>query len=291
MKKILLCLVMLGMMMPVLAQEPEQAVEPKWKTGGNTGFTFSQVSLTNWAAGGENSLATNAYTSLFANYKKGKGVWDNTLDLAYGLIKQGGEDFRKSDDKIDFASKYGYSAGKKWYYTALLSFKSQFTNGYKYPNDSVPISRFLAPGYILGSLGMDYKPNDLLTVYISPLTGKITLVHDDDLSNAGAYGVEKGEKSRAEFGGYFKMMFKKSLMENIDFTSKLDLFSSYTHNPQNVDVNWEVLIGMKVNKYITANLSTQLIYDDDIMIAQKEGLPGPRTQFKEVFGLGFTFRF
>lgn len=291
MKNLIVCLLMLGLFMPALAQEPTEKPAPQWTTGGNFGLNFTQVSLSNWAAGGENSLATNTFVNLFANYKKGKGAWDNTLNLAYGLLKQGETEVRKSDDKIDFASKYGYSAGKKWYYSGLVSFKSQFTEGFKYPNDSVAISRFLAPGYILLSAGMDYKPSDNFSVYLSPLTGKITLVTDDVLSAQGAYGVEPGDKSRSEFGGYFKMMLKHALMENIDLATKLDLFSNYMDNPQNVDVNWEVMVVMKVNKYISANLSTHLIYDDDIMIKQDDGSAGPRTQFKEVFGVGLTYKF
>ncbi|MBP7850318.1 MAG: DUF3078 domain-containing protein [Lentimicrobiaceae bacterium] len=291
MKNLIVCLLMLGLFMPALAQELTENPAPQWATGGNFGLNFTQVSLSNWAAGGENSLATNTFVNLFANYKKGKGAWDNTLNLAYGLLKQGETEVRKSDDKIDFASKYGYSAGKKWYYSGLVSFKSQFTEGFKYPNDSVAISRFLAPGYILLSAGMDYKPSDNFSVYLSPLTGKITLVTDDVLSAQGAYGVEPGDKSRSEFGGYFKMMLKHALMENIDLATKLDLFSNYMDNPQNVDVNWEVMVVMKVNKYISANLSTHLIYDDDIMIKQDDGSAGPRTQFKEVFGVGLTYKF
>lgn len=273
------------------AQTDTTAKVKRWSYGGNTGLSLTQTSLTNWAAGGENSLATNAYLSLFANYKKGKGAWDNTLDLAYGILKQGEQDVRKSDDKIDLASKYGYQASEKWYYTALLSFKSQFTDGFKYPDDSTVISRFLAPAYILGSVGMDFKPNDNFTAFISPLTAKLTIVNDARLSEAGAYGVDQGEKIRAEIGGYAKIAFKKDLMENVNFQTKADFFSNYANNPGNIDINWEILVAMKVNKYITANINTQLIYDDDINIAQPDGSAGPRVQFKEIFGVGLAYKF
>ncbi|HRZ77935.1 MAG TPA: DUF3078 domain-containing protein, partial [Bacteroidales bacterium] len=187
MKKIIVIMALCSSM-GLMAQEA--AVEPvkTWKTGGNTGLSFTQTSLTNWAAGGENSLATNAYLSLFANWAQGKSAWDNTLDLAYGLLKQGDQDVRKSDDKMDLASKFGYKASDKWFYTALLNFKSQFTDGYKYPDDSTVISTFLAPGYVTASLGMDYKPNDRFTAFISPLTSKFTIVNDQALADAGAYG-------------------------------------------------------------------------------------------------------
>jgi len=281
-----------------------------WSTGGVLSTTFSQVSLTNWSEGGQNSISGNALVNLFANYKKDRSAWDNTLDLAYGMAKQGEEGVIKSDDKIDFASKYGYKASKKWYYTAMISFKSQFADGYDYPNDSVVISRLMAPGYIIGSIGMDYKPNDNFTVFVSPVTGKITIVNDETLADAGAFGVEPaeidtatgnitthGKKMRTEFGGYLKVMFKKKIMKNVDIQTKLDLFSNYMENPQNIDVNWEVLISMKINKYLSANIMTHLKYDDDVDIAVDEdgdGEPekfGPRTQFKEVFGVGFSYKF
>ncbi len=276
-----------------------------WKKGGSFTVTFSQTSLTNWSAGGENALASNALANFYANYRKNKSAWDNTLQMAYGLIKQDGSDLQKNEDKIDFSSKYGYQASTNWYYSALLDFKSQFTTTYKYVNDSVKnkISNFLAPAYLLYGIGMDYKPNTIFSLYLSPVTGKTTIVTDQELADAGSFGVEPaeidangikikdGQNIKTELGAYLKLAFIKKIMTNTDLQSKLELFSSYTNNPENIDVNWEVLITMKVNKFITANVSTQLIYDDDINIKDKEGDIGTRTQFKEVFGVGISFRF
>lgn len=283
-----------------------------WKTGGVFGFNFSQASFTNWASGGQNSISLNALASVFANYKKGKSTWDNTLDVGYGLLQQGkNASVIKTDDKIDFSSKFGQAASKSWYYAALLNLKTQLTPGYNYPNDSFKISDFLAPAYLLGAIGMDYKPNDNFTAFIAPLTSKNTLVNNRLLANAGAFGVEKavydnagnlvtpGANVRSEFGGYLKMVYKRTLMKekNISFVSKLDLFSNYLHNPQNIDVSWENIIGLKVTKYISATISTHMLYDDDIDIAvdnNSDGLVdvvGPRTQFKEVIGVGISYKF
>lgn len=277
-----------------------------WKKGGNFTLTFSQTSLTNWAAGGENSLASNALMNLFGNYKKNKSAWDNTLQMAYGIIKQDAIELVKSEDKIDFSSKYGYQASKWWYYSALLNFKSQFTHTYKYVNDSKEtVSNFLAPGYILYGVGMDYKPSDVLSLYLSPITGKTTIVMDQDMADAGAYGVDPAEYNAAdttkikdgkniknELGAYLKIFFVKKILENTDLQSKIELFSSYTNHPENIDINWEVLLTMKINKFLTTNISTQLLYDDDIDIKDNEGnVLGPRTQFKEVFGVGVSFHF
>jgi hypothetical protein len=71
-------------------------------------------------------------------------------------------------------------------------------------------------------------------------------------------------------------------------------------NPQNIDVTWETLIALKVNEYISLNLNTVLQYDDDIKVPvdrngnslfESTEAPGPRTQFKEIFGVGFSNKF
>jgi hypothetical protein len=271
-----------------------------WKYGGVTTITFSQVELINWAAGGQNSAAMTGLVNLFANYKKEKATLDNTLDIGYGIIKQGEDNpFIKNDDRFDFASKYGKEARKNWYYAGMLSFKSQLTATKNYADidNPVMVSNFLAPAYLMGALGMDYRIGDKLTVFLAPVTGKITIVTDSLFTSK--YGLEPGKKSRSEFGGYMKSMYKLQLMKNVTLTSKLDLFSNYLVKPENIDVNWELLIAMKINKYLSANIHTHLIYDDDVMIkidtdnnpANGFEAEGPRVQFKEVFGLGLSVKF
>lgn len=271
--------------------------DTNWTKGGLVSFNFSQVALSNWAGGGQSSVAVNGFLNVFANYKKGIHSWENSLDLGYGIVQQGNADFRKSDDKIDFTSKYGRQASKVWYYTGLVNFKSQFAPGYNFPNDSVKISNLLAPAYVLASIGMDYKPNEVFSAYISPVTAKFTIVNDDDLNSIGAFGVENNEVLRTEVGGYIRAQFKKDLIENVNLQSRIELFSNYANNPENIDVNWETIIAMKVNKFITANISATVIYDDDIDISidnNDDGVidkVGPRTQFKEVLSIGLSYKF
>lgn len=276
-----------------------------WRTGGVVTANLAQTSLTNWAAGGQNSLTVNGLFSGFANYKMGKSVWDNSLDLGYGLLKQGDEDFRKTDDKIDLLSKYGREAFKNFYYAALLNFKTQFSPGYSYPDRTNKISDFMSPGYLLLALGLDYKPNPYFSAFLAPLTAKFTFVSDQTLSDLGAFGVDPGDKSRGEIGGYLRAIyskndFKSEFLKNISFTTKIDLFSNYTENPQNVDVNWEVLLAMKVNKYLSVNFNTQLIYDDNIQIPVDKNGNGTleagesirsMVQFKEILGVGLSLKF
>jgi hypothetical protein len=277
-----------------------------WKSGGIAAINLSQTSLTNWAAGGQSSLAVNGILSAYANLIKGKSAWNNTLDIGYGIIKQGKDaGYAKTDDKIEFLSKYGFQAFRNFYYSALLNFKTQMRPGYRYPDQETKISGFFAPAYLLVAIGLDYKPNPYLSAFIAPLTSKFTFVLDNILSDEGAFGVPPGEKSRTEIGGYLRAAFTKNdfkteFLQNITFTTKLDLFSNYADKPQNIDVNWETLITLNVNKFISVNFNTNLLYDDNIKIPidrngdgtiESTEAPGPRTQFKEILGVGFSFKF
>jgi hypothetical protein len=257
-----------------------------WKTGGFSVLTFNQVRLTNWAAGGEDALSTTAILNLFANYKKDKVIWDNSLDLGFGFMKSSGLGTRKNEDKIELNSKYGYKAFGNVYYSALVNYRTQFAKGYNYPNDSVVMSRFNAPGYLTFSLGLDYKPNDYLSIFISPATGKFTFVSDQALSDSGAYGVDRGKRVRAEFGAGLSAKFQKDVVKNVNIVSKLTLFNDYTDkdkgNRKNIDVNWEVMINIKAGKYLTTSILTNLIYDQNII---------SKTQFKEVLGVGLSYKF
>lgn len=283
-----------------------------WKTGGKGTLNFSQVSLTHWAAGGENNVSLLGSANLFANYKKGKLVWDNILDVTYGMIKQGDADFQKNDDNVSFLSKAGREARKNWYYSGLLNMRSQITRTFTF--EGTIMSEFLAPAYIQLALGMDYKKKDVFSLFLSPAAGKLTVVRNQDLADAGAYGVDpavynetdstlvtKGMNYRYEFGAYMLAKLKIDLVENVTLDSKLELFNNYTDkntgNRANIDVNWESRIFLKVNKFISASIFTHIIYDDDTKLEidlDNDGVTdkmAPRTQFKEVFGIGLSYKF
>ena len=277
-----------------------------WKKGGIIGVNLAQTSLTNWAAGGQNSVAVNGLFSLFANLSRDKSRWDNSLDIGYGILKQEGLGTRKTDDRLEFLSKYGRQAFGNFYYAALLNFKTQFTDGYNYAGETrTRISDFMSPGYLVLALGLDFKPNAYISAFIAPVTAKYTFVNDDSLSAAGAFGVTPGENLKSELGGYMRAVYSKNdyqseFLKNVTFISKLDLFSNYGNNPQNIDVSWENIISLKVNKFISANITTHLVYDDDIMVpfdrnddgtAAPGELVGSKIQFKEILGIGFSYNF
>lgn len=315
MKKILL----LFLVCPVLlfAQDKDKEKTPDslrtWRRGGMVGLNFTQASFTNWAAGGVNSISGQVLLNAFVNYKKETTTWDNNLDLGYGLLQQGKNSvMRKMDDKIDFTSKYGHYAFKKvWFYSALLGFRTQFAPGYTYGGDTITaqISDFLAPGYVLLAAGLDYKPNTKFSLFLSPVTGRTTFVMNQALADAGAFGVTKaeydtagnkikdGQNIRHEFGGYIRAQYKAEIMKNVTLAARCELFSNYLHNPQNIDVNTELLVTMKVNKYISASLNLQALYDHDTNVAVDENhdgvaeSTGPRLQFRQVLGIGFSAKF
>jgi len=269
-----------------------------WKKGATIFINTSQTSLTNWSAGGQNSLSINGLTTVFANYREKNINWDNTLDVGYGIMKQGKiNKLIKTDDKIDFFSKYGYRVVKEWYFSALFNFRTQITKGFKNPGDSVPMSNFLAPGYFLGAIGFDYKKHDIFSVFISPFTSKVTLVYNQALSDSGAFGVDRGKKLRSETGGYVRVIVKKNIAENVTFGIKVDLFSNYINQPQNIDINWETMLNLKANAYLSASLATHLVYDDDIKVGRDTDNDGvvdkrsARVQFKEMLSIGVTLKF
>ena len=330
MKKLtLLLLILLCLQIPTYGQEEgtkegETPAKP-WTLGGQGTLTFNQVALFNWAAGGNSNMTLIGNLNLFANYKKGKITGENTLNLAYGLIKdnfiynwQG--PITKAEDNIDFTSKWGMKAwSEKADYTLLFNYRSQFAPGFAQPGDSLFISKFMAPGYINLSIGLDFKPVKGLSVFVSPISFKNTLVLHDRLANEGAFGVNQRDDNgdfrpgnslyyRFEAGARVFAKYKGDFWKDkLGYETTLELFSNYIDRPQNIDVRWTNALVVKVTNWLTVNLFTDLIYDKDIMIGllDAKGNPiliesgpdagqqekGPRVQFKEVFGLGLTYKF
>ncbi len=285
-----------------------------WRVGGIVSLTFSQVSLTNWAGGGDNTVSINGNYALFADRTKNHSKWQNYLDLGFGLIKQGDLNFEKSDDKIILGTQYNYQiieGNSKWNYSGLLDFKTQFAPGFNVSSETPnrkSISDFMAPGYLTVGLGIDYSPNEFLSISYLPLTGKFTFVTIQRLADRGAFGVqpavvdattgaiiEEGKTSRTELGSFFKAQFKKGLFE-----SRLELFTNYEEDFGAIDVNWQNILNVQLTKVISANFYTQLLYDKDILIGKDKNGDGDfddagelddRIQFKSVVGIGLAYNF
>jgi hypothetical protein len=252
--------------------------------------------LSNWAGGGTDMISVTGLSLLFANYKDSSMSWDNELDLGYGIVKQGKEDLRKSDDKLIFTSKFGYNATPKLFYTALLDFRTQFDLGYDYSKkdaDSTSpllISDFMSPAYLNLGLGMNYKPDEYWQFFLSAVSNRLIIVLNEKLSNQGAYGVKPGEKVFSQLGASANIVFQKEIFENVNFRSRLNLFSAYNRF-SSVVVTSETAINLKVNSFINASFGLDIIYDDKVMINRNDGTVGPDTQFRHVIGIGIAYKF
>ncbi len=264
-----------------------------WKFGGVLAFTFTQTGFTEWASGGQNSLVLNSKAVLSANYAKNKSTWKNTLNMAYGTSKQGDQDNRKINDIIEINSKYGYKASKKWNYSALLTARTQFSDGFEYPStdSSVLVSRAFAPFELILALGMEYNPNKFLSVFISPLNFNSVYVKDTIFSKR--YSIDAGEHVRNDIGFLIRTSFEKEVVKNLNITSVLDLSGAYErlNGLDDVDVDWEILATYNVFKVLAINLNTHLIWDKDVRFDDGEGGTEARLQFMEIFGAGITYKF
>ncbi len=301
-----------------LAQTADPA-DTAWKAGGFASLQVNQVAFVHWAAGGENSLSLTALGGAFIHNTLGKNYWHNTLLMHYGFHNtQYTRTTRKNVDLLEVTSKAGRQLSAHWYYSALLNARTQFAPGYIFPNDSVVVSRFLSPAFINVSLGADYKPVPFFSLYLSPVTGRLLLVANQAIANqlsngASIWGndpaqydsagnlLRNAKRMRPELGTSLVATFGKEVVKNVTVTSKLQLFNNYTDkdpsNRKNIDVLFDLLVNMKVNKLLTTTFLLNLIYDHNIIIAdldkngQPTGRAGPRTQIKENFGVGLSYRF
>ncbi|MCB2195515.1 MAG: DUF3078 domain-containing protein [Bacteroidetes bacterium] len=272
---------------------------PIWDFEGSADIKFNQGYVSeSWAEGGESSISTLSILKYSADYSYGKmRNLDTDVEYRLGYLKAGDNEMQKNDDKFELNVKYGKQAFNNWYYSGLLNFKTQFFEGKEYVNDSTVniVSEFLSPAYVVFSLGLDYKPTNKLTVLISPLTSKFTIVADTVSYDQTRFGLDKDEMIRKELGAYVKIISKLKFSNNIKLENKLNFFTNYSKNPQNVDVDWELNLGVQLTDYITMSVNTHFIYDDDVDIPVFEdgvqvGIT-KKAQFKELFGIGFTYSF
>jgi hypothetical protein len=289
MKKIIVLMLMFFVNTAV-AQEAKP-VSP-WKYSGTSYLNLTQSTFSNWSSGGENSIAIGVgFNNISLNYSKQKFSWENGLTLGYGLLYQGSKR-SKTNDVIDFFSKLGYNAFGKFNYATQITFKTQFDKGYsKYPitPESQYNSKFMSPASGVLSLGFDYKPDAIFSLYLSPISGKYTLVLDDSLSKVGVYGVKPNRNAYYELGASARATYNKQIVTNITLGVLLDVFSNLLVNPENVDINMDINLNFKVTKYISSNLSLHFRYDDDTKNISPE--KGPALQFKQVLSLALSYNF
>ena len=276
-------------------------LETPWNIGGDGSIGLTQTYLDNWKKGGKSSLASLMVLKGFANYsrKDGKVKWENSAELRNGWIKPGGEDseLQKNDDKFEITTRYGLSAFKKWYYSAELNFNTQLFRGYDYPKSENPevLSAFLAPSTTYLKIGLDYKPNKNLSLFLSPLTMKNVYVRDTALVNPVSFGIDKGRKAFWEPGLNADLSYKTQITDDISYETKYKMFINYKDPFSKFDLNWENNFKMQLNSYIDLRLMLHFIYDDDVKFPVYDA-DGNKTgeeaklQVKEFFTIGFTYK-
>ena len=285
---------------------------PQWQQKNKATFDLSEVAFVIWNSGGSNSISGLIGFETSANYSDKYFSWRNDARMRYGINKQQSRELRKTDDLIEINSSMGFKPDLKsnWFYSAQLNFRTQLTNGYSYPNTDNPISRLMAPGYLFFGGGMEYGKNiEKMSFYFSPLTLKATFVLDEDLANAGAFGVtpavydseglliREGEQTRREVGVLITNSYEMELVENISVKNQLSMYSDYINNFGNVDVDWRVDFDFKVNSFIRATLGSHLRYDDDVKTTIETDVEGEteeagaKVQWKQFLGVGFAVDF
>ena len=266
--------------------------EGAWVLKGVTGLNMSQTAMANWSAGGETSIAGNAYLNASLTHKKGHWLWVTNMVLDYGLSKTKSQGMRKSSDKIGLSTQLGYSTDNVWFYTLMGDLNTQFAKGYDYPDKEHQISNFFAPAYSNIALGMEWRPKSNYSLLLSPGATKMTFVTDDYLSDLGAFGVDPGDHFKIEGGAFVKARAELPVMENVNLITTADFFTPYSKDFGNIDVNWDVLISMKINKVLSATINTTLKYDNDVKTFDDNGVKkGAKVQFKEVLGIGLAYNF
>ncbi len=287
-------------------------LRPEWDKNNKIGVNLSEVTFSNWNSGGSNSVSALFNSESNINYKDKYFSWKNRLTSRYGINKQQARELRKTEDVIEFNSNLGYKPDSlsNWYYSARLNFKTQFTNGYKYPNTDDPISKLMAPGYLFFGGGMEYAKNrDDMSFYFSPLTLKTTFVLDQDLANAGAFGVDpavlddegnviiEGKRIQKEVGILVTNSYEMEVLENITVKHLVSLYTDYINSFGNIDVDWQINFDFKVNSFVKATLGSHLRYDDDVKTTKPSVIEGEldeagaKTQWKQFLGIGFAVDF
>jgi len=300
--------------LPEFVQMPERSLVPVaklepdpiyWDYSFGSAFTLNQSYLSNWTKGGESSFSTMidlvgeaTYNNSAANTK-----WFNSMRINFGTLSTKENGFRKNNDLFELSSKFNRNASGKIGLSATFYMKNQLAKGYNYPNDSVVVSKFMNPGSLTMGLGVEYKPFKNTSINMAPLSYKNTFVLDTAQIDQTVHGIEEGKRSRQEMGTQIVVNNQFSPFKDLTIENRLRLFSSYLNNPQNVDVDWELIMDQKINWFFTIRVNLHLIYDDDVRfpVIDSEGLPillpdgseknVAKTQFKEFIGLSLQFKF
>ncbi|NSW94064.1 MAG: DUF3078 domain-containing protein, partial [Bacteroidales bacterium] len=209
-----------------------------WKYRTESSVVLSQGFLSNWVKGGESSVSTAFDITAYADYNNKPILLssNNFARIKYGLIYSDENGIRKNLDLLETNSKLNHKAFGKFDFSAIMLFKTQVAKGYNYPNDSIPVSKFFNPAILTIGLGLDYKPNKTTSLNFSPFSYKGTFVPDTAHIDQTKYGIPADKRSKNEPGASLMFMNEFKPFKNLSVTNRLQLFTNYINNPQNIDV-------------------------------------------------------
>ena len=274
-----------------LKNDIPDTVLKRWKAGAAFGLSVGQGSQSNWAGGGDDfSFTVSSSLNLFLFHKKNKHSWDNSFSANFGYINTTSLGGRKNDDRFDFLSKYGFALNKHLSLATLVNFRSQFTKGYTYPNNIKTLaSAFLSPAYLVVSQGIDYRPDQYFSFFISPVTSRWTFMSDTSLPSKVDYGIKTSYHSINQNGAFATLSYQRSFNKYFSYRTRLDLFSNYQQNPQNIDVFVTNSLSARVAKILAFSWNLDMIYDDDLRIFGSND-SSPALQLKSIFGVGLLVK-
>ncbi len=280
-KIVLLFLFLISSSLYAQQKKKDSLPVPIWKIHGRFTFIFNQSSFTNWASGGENTIAGDLNVNYDFNYKKKLINWDTRILTGYGLSYVSEKGYRKTNDRLEINSLFGIrSREKNWFFSNFINFKTQYARGYNYSESSNElVSAFFSPAYLSLGPGVLWKKSDNLNLNIAPASARFTFV-DDDFS--GKFGVEEGENVAFSLGFNLSGYYKLSIMDNIEMENIITIYSDYLNKPKNIDIEYQVNIRFKVNKFVKMHLTAHTILDDNA---------SGNAQFRELFGLGLNYIF
>ncbi|EOZ98499.1 hypothetical protein A33Q_1153 [Indibacter alkaliphilus LW1] len=297
MKKLLLVCFYLGFVFSVFAQDEElidtleEGLEPQdttyWDAGFSIGLNFNQAAFSgNWKAGGVNSVAFGSIATGKANYAKGKWSWDNQMEMIYGVVKNEGQEMRKSNDRIFLDSKVGYQVSDHWSYFGSLNFITQFADGFDFGGDEpVLISGFFAPAFIMAGVGMEYKPNDNFALRIAPISPRLTVVNRPEIADnvPENYGVPIGSRVRTEWlAAQIFMTYNKDITENLSINTRYQLFANYETLAFNtIDHRLDITVIAKITEWVDVTFTSINVYDIDM---------DPGIQYSQALALGILYK-
>ncbi len=187
---------------------------------------------------------------------------------------------------------------------------SQFANSYNYTDTAkYVISKGLSPLIFEAALGLDYVPNSHISLFFSPIATKITYVMDDYVASLNSFGNRYPSKTKKEFGAVLIATYKQDFWkQNISLSSVFKVYKNYlrgnfdpfdptltkeskSHYAKNIDVDWQTTIGMKVNKFLSASVFMQLVWDNDITFPiEGSTMKTSKVQFRDIIGVGLTYQ-